>query len=232
MMNTGLDIELHTLKNKVTEVHSGLLTIDSCLKHASSFESSEKLLDAIRDNIGFAINATSVVPAICQKLTLDKIYTLIARNKTSMNIIVEKVEKQLSDLRKATGLDVNIHLELGEMPYQKLAEDELVSKVFGNLVRNSSEAAAEKGIKPFDIVFKTYLTEDKVPGIYYKDNAGGMSQEMLEKMFEPGMSAKGMGRGIGMFTAARIVAMEKGHIRAASTEGEGTEFWIEIPVSL
>ena len=65
------------------------------------------------------------------------------------------------------------------------------------------------------------------------DNGIGMSEEVIEKMFDPFFSTKpvGSGTGLGLSISHQIVVEQHGgEISCISTPGEGTEFTIKIPL--
>ena len=62
------------------------------------------------------------------------------------------------------------------------------------------------------------------------DNGVGMDQETREKAFSLFFSSKGAGgTGLGLFIAHRIAQSHGGSITLTSTEGEGSQFLVELP---
>jgi CheY-like chemotaxis protein len=64
-----------------------------------------------------------------------------------------------------------------------------------------------------------------------RDSGCGMSAEVLNRMYEPFFTTKppGKGTGLGLATVYAIVRRFGGHITAASSPGEGTEFKVYFP---
>ena len=70
--------------------------------------------------------------------------------------------------------------------------------------------------------------------VTFKDNGTGMSEEVMEKIFNPFFTTKptGQGTGLGMALAADIVREHAGHVSVQSVVGEGTEISVDIPIQL
>jgi CheY-like chemotaxis protein len=66
-----------------------------------------------------------------------------------------------------------------------------------------------------------------------QDTGTGMPEDVMDKIFEPFFSTKeeGEGTGLGLSTAYSIVQSHDGFIDVDSAKGEGTTFWVYLPVS-
>ena len=117
-----------------------------------------------------------------------------------------------------------------------------VQQVLMNLCVNARDAMPEGGILSID-ARPVELTEadaerniDAEPGRYVclrvRDTGTGMPEEVMDKIFEPFYSTKeeGQGTGLGLSTAYSIVQSHDGFIDVDSEEGEGTTFWVYLPV--
>ena len=62
-----------------------------------------------------------------------------------------------------------------------------------------------------------------------KDTGAGMSEETLNKAFDPNFSTKTSGMGLGLAIVKRTITDMSGTIRVESTIGKGTTFHIELP---
>ena len=111
-----------------------------------------------------------------------------------------------------------------------LANAQLLHWVFENLIRNSLDAMDKSEgwiqIEP---------THDKRHNdiiIRYADNGSGIAREHQQKIFEPGMSTKAHGWGLGLTVVQRIIReYHHGSIRIVKTSPEGTTFEIQLPVA-
>ena len=63
-----------------------------------------------------------------------------------------------------------------------------------------------------------------------RDTGPGMSADIKAKIFEPFFSTKEEGIGLGLPIAQRIVEEHGGEIRVESSPGEGTTFYVTLPL--
>ena len=64
------------------------------------------------------------------------------------------------------------------------------------------------------------------------DNGNGIAPKVLDKIFQPFFTTKptGQGTGLGLSLAYDIVKAHGGELKVETTEGEGSEFIIQLPV--
>lgn len=101
------------------------------------------------------------------------------------------------------------------------------SQVLINLLNNSLEALVERNVEnPF-----VNLSIKENNGILYikvEDNAGGIPDDIIEKIFEPYFTTKEKGTGIGLYMSKVIIENNfKGKIYVKNTK-KGAEFTIEL----
>ena len=74
------------------------------------------------------------------------------------------------------------------------------------------------------------------PGVYVavsvQDNGAGMPKTMLERIFDPFFSTKGVGRGLGLSATVGIIRQHKGSLGVTSQPGQGSTFQILLPAAL
>jgi PAS domain S-box-containing protein len=98
--------------------------------------------------------------------------------------------------------------------------------VLGNVLRNAIEAMPEGG---------TLTIEARPDGahvtIAIADTGPGISRSSLQDLFEPLVTSKPLGLGLGLATAKALVENHRGSIRCASTPGSGARFEIRVPAA-
>ena len=115
---------------------------------------------------------------------------------------------------------LEIALDLSEVP--PLASDRsLIIQVLDNIVRNAAEAGAAR------ISIRVQPHRDKTR-VSVLDDGPGIAPEQLKYIFDPFVSFKSRGSGIGLALARRIIGQLGGKIDARSVEGQGAEFVIHL----
>lgn len=115
-------------------------------------------------------------------------------------------------------------------------ENALVS-VFQNLLTNSRDAFIankNRGIAPrIDIHIKEHKDNKKL-SVFYTDNAGGISNEVINKIFDPFFTTKdiGIGTGLGLSISKQVIEEHRGSINVNSIEGASTRFEIIFPLAV
>ena len=106
-----------------------------------------------------------------------------------------------------------------------------------NLINNAFYAVGEKqrqnipGYEP-KIKLITKKAGNKI-GIVVTDNGIGISQKILDKIFQPFFTTKptGQGTGLGLSLAYDIVKAHGGELKVKTRDLEGSEFSISLPVA-
>lgn len=93
--------------------------------------------------------------------------------------------------------------------------------LFINLIKNAAEARRDN----HDLVLhiKSWIEDGNI-FLSVKDNGTGMSEQQLASLWEPGLSAKKFGNGIGMQAIKRIVDEHNARIEVKSSLEKGSEF--------
>ncbi|HUF75584.1 MAG TPA: HAMP domain-containing sensor histidine kinase [Longimicrobiales bacterium] len=97
-----------------------------------------------------------------------------------------------------------------------------------NVVKNALDALAGRGGK---ITIYAREVAGKWVSVRIRDTGPGVDPEIRDKIFEPGVSSKPGGWGVGLALSRRIVeGVHRGRIELLET-GEGTTFQIRLPIA-
>jgi len=166
-----------------------------------------------------------------QLLTFGKGGAPIVRTTSVAQLLAASV-----DLARA-GSQVRFNLAVPDDLWPAEIDAGQISQVFHNLLLNARQAVPESGIvevRAENVVIENSvlsINSGKYVRISVRDYGHGIPAEILPRIFDPYFTTKEAGRGLGLATAYSIVTKHQGHIRADSTVGQGTTFYIHLPAS-
>jgi signal transduction histidine kinase len=123
-----------------------------------------------------------------------------------------------------TGLKVDVS---GLSEATVFADAYYLQQVFENLVRNAREAMGLQDDR------RLWLRVDRIGGMAearVTDNGPGIAPENLDRVFQPFVSTKGKGMGLGLAICREIVEGHGGKLEVESTVGLGTTFTVKLPL--
>jgi two-component system, NtrC family, sensor histidine kinase PilS len=117
-----------------------------------------------------------------------------------------------------------IEEEVPKTPVLVSADAEQLQQVFWNLARNALQSMPSGGT----LRGAVQKQERGRLRIAFSDTGRGMSQQQVERLFEPFSSTTG-GTGLGLSIVYQIIRDHGGTINVRSREGQGTTITIELP---
>ena len=155
------------------------------------------------------------------------------------------VEEMVNILESPLPRNVVINCELKPDLPTVMADSGNLEQVIINLITNAVEAQGDEGgtislstgivDSDQDCLGVIYPRDTLLKGrcifLEVTDKGCGISQEVLEKMFDPFFSTKGAGRGLGLAVLLGIVRSHGGGIRVDSQVGCGTTIRVLLPVA-
>lgn len=116
-----------------------------------------------------------------------------------------------------------------------------IGRVLLNIINNAFYAVRERAGKNLQglsagagyiptVAIATRTTGSNII-ISIKDNGSGIAKKVVDKIFQPFFTTKptGEGTGLGLSLAYDIVKAHGGELKVNTKEGEGTEFFIQLP---
>jgi two-component system, sensor histidine kinase and response regulator len=148
-------------------------------------------------------------------------------------------EKRVEDLRlaieEAVSLamvaaersDVGIELRLDPNASAAIVDKVQIQQVLLNLIRNAIEAMAESLERR--LVIATAASGDDMVAVSVADRGPGLSAAVREKLFQPFVTTKSGGMGVGLSICRSIVEAHGGRLWAEENPGGGTVFSFTVP---
>ncbi|MDR0926684.1 MAG: PAS domain S-box protein [Ignavibacteria bacterium] len=156
--------------------------------------------------------------------------TVIEEANVNMNSIIPTVlDMTASAIKKK---DITVEILLDENLSEVSADAKQLQQVFINLITNAADAIKNTGI----LKIKTYTEQPQRSGergfavVAVSDNGCGIPEEDLTKIFNPFFTRKADGTGLGLPITQRILHQHGGVVDVESVFGEGTTFYVKLPV--
>lgn len=111
---------------------------------------------------------------------------------------------------------------------QVFADRIQIQQVLVNLIRNAIEAMAEAA-PPRSLEIATVLREGGFVEVSVADSGAGLAPEVARNLFQPFVTTKRKGMGLGLSICRTIVEAHGGRISVAGREGGGTAFRFTLP---
>jgi signal transduction histidine kinase len=104
------------------------------------------------------------------------------------------------------------------------------SQALLNILINARDAFTERDVKPPRVVTVTVATEGDKAVMTIGDNAGGIPEDVMDKIFDPYFTTKGpdRGTGVGLFMAKTIIEKNMHGRLTVRNAAHGAEFRIEV----
>lgn len=141
----------------------------------------------------------------------------------SLNDTIRHVFELVSP--EAREREIALRLELSEnLPAINGDEDQLGQAVL-NIAVNAFQSMADGG----DLIARTQSESAQVC-LMLMDTGCGIPEGEVDRIFEFYYTTKDEGTGLGLSIAQRIIYQHGGHIDVESSPGQGTTFWIYLPI--
>ena len=127
---------------------------------------------------------------------------------------------------KYRGVSIRIVGDLGHVTV--IADKIQIQQVLLNLLRNAAEAMADQERR--EIALLTEARDDTVQ-ISVVDNGPGIPEQVMDKLFQPFVTTKQTGMGVGLSICHTIVAAHDGRLWAEPNPEGGTIFRMTLPIA-
>ncbi len=218
----------HDFNNIITGVTTNLFMVKMMLN------SESEQFSLLEDAEEAAFKAADLTK---QLLTLSKGGAIVKENASMQELITKSAKFCLS------GASVDYSIDAPDNLPQLHVDKTQISQVFDNLIINAMQSMEEGGhidVKAevitkdsqgkLDKEIKKKIDDKDYLRISISDNGCGISEEVIDKIFEPYYTSKRDGTGLGMAISLSIIKRHSGYITVDSELEKGTCFKIYLPI--
>jgi two-component system sensor histidine kinase TtrS len=178
----------------------------------------ESLLEALEGASSEAERAAAVIHSMREFIRKEG----VRRENVDINAIVRDVsgllDYEIQDNRVA------LQLALGDDVAPITADAVQVEQVILNLARNAIEAMGEMGNGPRNLQIGTATRDAGTVEITVCDSGPGISADLINRIFDPFVSTKSDGLGMGLSISRSIVESHGGRLWVSATGARGAAF--------
>ncbi|MFZ3122072.1 MAG: response regulator [Thermodesulfovibrionales bacterium] len=209
-----MDQVAHEIRNPLTSIGGFARKVYGKLPEG---DPNRKYMEMIIDDVAILEN-------MIRQLIELKTMTISFKEPTNINDVILKALKVFEQEFQQKAIDVETEL-MDNLPLIP-ADDKLLKRALCNLIKNSIEAMDE-GTKVLKIASR--LSGGRIE-ILITDSGKGIPKDKIKNIFDPFVTSKIYGPGLGLTFALKIIQDHKGNIYVDSEPGKGTTFTISFPV--
>ncbi|MCH6205404.1 PAS domain S-box protein [Brucella ciceri] len=185
-------------------------------------ETSDYLRDALEETAQQALRAGEII---------QRLRAFVTRGDTERSAVnVQKLVEEASALALVGSRELGVHttFELKTNATEVLADKIQIQQVLINLIRNAVESMRE--VRRRELLIRTCLSDEKHIMIEVMDTGTGIPDEIASRLFQPFVTSKPNGMGIGLSISKRILDAHGGSIEMEKNGEFGTVFRFVLPI--
>ncbi len=200
----------HEVRNPLNNIN---LSIEQLMQQANDKE-LKLYLEIVQRN------GKRIGHLITELLNSSRLSSQMNLQKTTLQSVMDNAISAAIDRMTLKRIELVVSYPTKQV-YAMLDEDK-IKLAFLNIIINAIEAM-EEGAGTLTITISPDETENLVK-IY--DNGCGITEENMQRLFEPYFTSKRNGMGLGLASALNIIQSHNAHIDVKSEPGKGTSFII------
>ena len=190
-------------------------------------DAAEPKLDQVRQAMNLAVQQTRRSGEIIRRLRAFVARGELARQPESVAKLIEEASAMALVGAKERGIKMLIGIN-PDLP-MAMVDRVHIQQVLLNLIRNALEAMEDSTIRELSV--ETSAKDGQVQ-VSVADTGGGIPPEIEAKLFQPFVTTKQEGMGIGLSVCRTIVEAHGGRLWVEANPGGGSVFRFTVPAEI
>ncbi|WP_201159355.1 ATP-binding protein [Rhodoplanes elegans] len=152
------------------------------------------------------------------------------REPLDLNALLRETVRGAGSEARAAGIAIEVQLDPALPPV--IGNALQLRQVVGNLIENAIDAMTATAGRERRLRIETRIAERGEAVVAVADTGGGVPPELAERIFEPFVSTKPEGMGMGLMFCRAVVEAHGGRLRVAPASPRGAVFVFSIPTAL
>lgn len=209
----------HELNQPLSAI-ANYLAAGSIMAESLRVPGTEALTNVMGKAAGQAMRAGEIIRRLRDFVEKRK----TSRGEENLNKVIE--ESVALSLVGSARTNVKTRLRLDPSLRPVRLDKVQIQQVLINLVRNAVEAMESSAVRELTV---TTLAGADFVEVAVSDTGPGLAEEVAARLFQPFVTTKDTGMGVGLTICHSIVEAHAGRIWAAPNEGGGVSFHIRLP---
>jgi two-component system, LuxR family, sensor kinase FixL len=214
-----------TMAHELNQPLTAVMNYLEAARHVlASSTATERVGELMEKAVGQAQRAGDVIRQMRQFASRGE----VERRPESLNKLVEEALALTFASARQSGVRVALDLD-HSLPPIFVAQVQ-IQQVVVNLVRNALEAMEDSERR--ELIIRTRrMTPGDVAEVTVADSGPGIPPELADRLFQPFVSTKKTGMGLGLSICREIIEAHDGRLTAAPRPQGGTVFCIALPLA-
>ena len=224
---------LANMSHEIRTPMNGMIGMIEVLETMNPNEEQKRAVSTIRNS---AFSLLRIIDDILDAAKIDAGKMVIESSRTELRPVIEGVAVTMQTMADNMGVKIVLGVDR-KVPNWILADSGRLRQIMLNILSNAIKYSSQDLVGgPSTIYFLVEMDEEDVIKLEFQDQGIGMSQELLEKTFEPFVQGEASatkrvgGTGLGLVITQKLVQQMGGEIITKSTKGKGTTVTILLPV--
>ncbi|MDR2826830.1 MAG: HAMP domain-containing protein [Candidatus Adiutrix intracellularis] len=209
----------HEVKNPLTPIQ---LAAERLLRRFSEQLAGQENMDIFEECTAVIIRQVEEMKKLVDEFSR---FARLPETKPRLGDFTQMLSESLTLFRQAHK-KIDFNIEIRTLPPIFAFDCEQMRRVLANILNNA--VTAMKGEGQISLI----LEFDEIAGLRLSvsDTGPGIDSSILERLFEPQVTTKNGGQGLGLAIVSTIIRDHGGFIRAQNNPSGGTKFTIELPL--
>jgi two-component system, LuxR family, sensor kinase FixL len=215
-----------TLAHEINQPLSAIANyLQGCSRLARDIEhpNAQKIHDALAETTHQTLRAGEIIRQLREFVERGE----TEKRSEDINKLIEEASALALVGAKEQGIKTVFHFDTRTGPV--FVEKVQIQQVLFNLIRNAIEAMS--GCQRKELVVETALLDEGMVEVRVSDSGGGLAEEIAPRLFQPFVTTKATGMGVGLSISKRIVEAHGGEMWAQPNPGGGTQFHFTLKPS-
>ena len=226
---------LANMSHEIRTPMNGMIGMIEVLEAMKPNEDQQRAVGTIRNS---AFSLLRIIDDILDAAKIDAGKMVIESSRTELRPVIEGVAVTMQTMADSMGVRIVLGVDR-KVPIWILADSGRLRQIMLNILSNAIKYSSQDLTgKPSTVYFLVEMDKEDVIKLVFQDQGIGMSEEQLDKTFEPFVQGETAstkrvgGTGLGLVITQKLVHQMGGQINTQSTLEIGTTVTVLLPIKV